>query len=369
MVELPGTADVIVIGGGCTGTSVAYHLAKSGAKVLLLEKNSLASGSTGYSAGLITQQFGTEMHVRLARESMSFFEELAGEKSLGLKFHQNGYLHLLFTPAQLELARRQVALQRSLGVDSRILSATEVHLLINSLRVEDVVGATYCPRDGYTDPHLTVNIFADLARAHGATIAQWTEVTSVEAPNGRVTGVVTARGTVSSPIVVDAAGPWAALVAETVGIDLPVRPFKRQLWFTRPGDRVPDGAPVLFDTQHDFYFRREGDGLLMCLGNPTEPSNFDTALDWSFAPQVAEYATFRFPPFEKSQLISGWAAPRDITPDHEPVLGEIPGIEGFVAAAGHSGHGFMLSPAIGRAIAELILHGQSSIDIDSLSLR
>ncbi|MBI2864423.1 MAG: FAD-binding oxidoreductase [Chloroflexi bacterium] len=368
MAELPKTADVVVIGGGCTGASVAYHLARMGAKVALIEKNALASGSTGHAAGLITQQFATEMHVRLAKESLAFFEDLAGEKSLGLKFHQHGYVHLLFASAELEEARRQVALQRRLGVDSQILSAAAVRDLVPSLRVEDVLGAMYCARDGYTDPHLATTIFADLAKEHGAAVVQWTEVTAVEAAKGRVMGVRTDGGRVLAPVVVDAAGPWAALVAETAGIDLPVRPFRRMLWFTRPFDRVPDNAPVLFDTHHDFYFRREGEGLLMCLGNPGEPSNFDTTLDWSFAPQVAEYATYRFPPFEEAALVSGWAAPRDITPDHEPVLGEVPGLEGFVAAAGHSGHGFMLSPAIGRAIAQLILLRRSSIDIGPLSI-
>lgn len=368
MAELPRTADVVVVGGGCTGVSVAYHLAKSGAKVVLLEKNSLASGSTGHAAGLITQQFATEMHIRLAVQSLRFFEEIAREKSFGLKFHQHGYLHLLFTPDELDEARRQVALQRSLGVDSQILSAADVGALMDSLRVEDVTGGMYCARDGYTDPHLVTTILADLARNHGASVVQWTEVTSVEVANGRVTGVVTPRGRVSAPVVVDAAGPWAALVADTAGIHLPVRPFKRQLWFTRPFDRVSDTAPVLFDAHHDFYFRREGEGVIMCLGNPHEPCSFDTSLDWSFAPQVAEYATYRFPPFDRSALVSGWAAPRDITPDHEPVIGHVPGVEGFVAAAGHSGHGFMLSPAIGRAIAELILQGRSAIDISALSI-
>lgn len=367
--DVPRTADFVVVGGGSIGTSIAYHLArKKVGSVVLFEKEDIASGSTGRAAGLISQQFQDEFHVRLARESVEFFEYLSSEPRFGLRFRQTGYLHLLFSAADLASARRAEPLQRRLGVEVEVITPEEVGRRLPGLNLDGVVGATDCARDGYTDPYLATNAMAELAKDEGAQVFTSTEVTGIDLARGRVAAVRTPAGAVATRHVVDAAGPWAAIVSRMAGIDIPVRPFRRQLWFTQAIPEVGEDAPVLMDGHHDFYFRREIEGVLMCYGNPNEPSTFTSEVDWSYADKVAEYASYRFRPFAEARLVSAWAGPRDITPDHDAILGPLPGVEGFIVAAGHSGHGFMLSPAVGRMMADLIVDGFCEPDYSVLSI-
>lgn len=365
--DVPRSADFVVIGGGCIGTAVACYLARKRAgTVVLFEKDELASGSTGRAAGLITLQWQDEFHLRLATESTSFFEMLSGEPRFGLRFRQPGYIHLYFTAAEADRARRAQVLQKRFGVQVDLLTPAEVGRLLPGLNTQGVVLAANCARDGYTDPHLAVAAFAELAKDEGARIFTGVEVTGIDVADNRVTKVRTTAGEVSTGTVVDAAGPWAAVVSRQAGIDIPVRPFRRQLWFTSEIAAVPEDAPVLMDQHHDFYFRRESAGTLLCVGNPAEEISFRTDVDWSFAERVADYAIYRFPPFGEARLASAWAAPRDITPDHDAILGPLPELEGLYVAAGHSGHGFMLSPAVGRMMADLIVDGRCDPDYSPL---
>ena len=367
--EIPRSADFVIVGGGSVGTSLAYHLARQKVgTVVLFEKDSIASGSTGRAAGLISQQYGDEFHIRLASESLAFFERLGRERRFGVNFRQTGYLKLLFTQEELARAKRSQGLQRRLGVTVDVLSPEEAGRLLPGLNLEGMVGATNCARDGYTDPHLATNAFAELAKEEGARVYVDTEVTGIDVESGRVTAVRTRAGTVATSLVLDAAGPWAALVSRMAGVDIPVRPFRRHLWFTQKTDAVTDRSPVLMDNYHDFYFRREGEGVLMCFGNPSEPSSFSVEVDWPYASRVAEYAVHRFPPFAEAQLVSAWAAPRDMTPDHDAILGRLPEVEGFLVAAGHSGHGFMLSPAVGRMLADYVVKGTCEPDFTPLTI-
>lgn len=366
---VPKTADFVVIGGGSIGCSVAYHLArKKAGSVVLFEKDSIASGSTGRAAGLISEQWGDEFHLKLARESVEFFEMLDREGRFGLRFRQTGYLHLLASDREVRAARRAQPLQRRLGVHMDVLSAEEAARLLPGLNTEGVRGATNCARDGYTDPYLATNAMAELAREAGAQLFVGVEVTGIALEGNRVAIVKTTAGDVATRVAIDAAGPWAAVVSRMAGVDIPVRPFRRQLWFTGDVPALAPDAPVLMDGDNDFYFRREGDGVLMCYGNPNEPSSFQTDVDWSWAEKVAEYAMYRYAPFQSAQLVSAWAAPRDITPDHDAILGWLPEVEGLLVAAGHSGHGFMLSPAVGRMLADYLVEGRSDPDFAHLGI-
>lgn len=367
--SIPAVADFVVVGGGCIGASTAYHLArKKPGSVVLFEKDDIASGSTGRAAGLISQQWEDEFHLRLARESVDFFEQIDREGRFGLRFRQTGYIHLLFSAAEVAAARRAQPLQRRLGVEVDVLSPGEIAAALPGLNLERVHGATNCGRDGYTDPYLATNAMAELARDAGAKVFTGTEVTGIDLEDGRVAAVRTSAGTVSTRRVLDAAGPWAAVVSRLAGVDIPVRPFRRQLWFTSDLTALAPDAPVLMDGEHDFYFRREGDGVLMCYGNPGEPSSFQTDVDWTWAERVAEYAMHRYAPFQEAQLVSAWAAPRDITPDHDAIIGDVPGGQGMMVAAGHSGHGFMLSPAVGRMLADHLVDGHSEPDFGHMSI-
>ncbi len=367
--DLPVSADFVIIGGGCIGSSLAHRLASKGVgSVLLLEKDTIASGSTGRAAGLVSQQWEDEFHLRLSKESVRFFRDLHEEGRFGPLYHQVGYTHLLFDQGELEAARQALTIQHAMGIPTVVLSPEEIEALLPGINLEGVVGATDCSEDGYTDPHLVTNAIAELARAAGAVVRTGCEATGVEVRKGRVLSVQTTEGTVATGMVIDCAGPWAANVSRLAGIDIPVRPFKRQLWFTDRVEALADDAPVVMDRDHDFYFRRELDGVVLCYGQPDQPSTFNTDVDWSWADSVAEYAMHRYAPFGEARLVSAWAAPRDITPDHEAIIGPLPGLEGFLVAAGHSGHGFMLSPAVGGMLADYLVSGKAALDFSHLGI-
>ena len=364
------TADVVIIGGGVIGTSIAYHLAKMGAQntVVLERESMLGMGSTGKCAGGIRQQFSTEVNIRLSMESVRFFENFREELDADPEFRQNGYLFLATTEEEVTAFQQNVALQRSLGLKVEILSPPEAKDLVPALNVEDVLLATYCPTDGYADPHSVLQGFAKGARRLGVDMCTDTEATAIELKAGKVRAVATNQGRIETPVVVDAAGPWLAIVGRMAGIELPVLPYRRQIFVTHPFPAIPDPVPMVIDFQPSFYFRKEGPGILMGMTDNEEPSSFNTHVDWDFLAQVVEKAIHRAPILEQAGFMDGWGGLYAVTPDDNPILGPLPELEGFICAGGFSGHGFMLAPATGRAIAELILEGQSTVDISALSI-
>ncbi len=364
------TADVVIIGGGVIGTSIAYHLARMGAHdIVLLEKEPiLGAGSTGKCAGGIRQQFSTAVNVKLAMESVHFFERFREELDVDPDFRQYGYLFLATTEADARDFRGNVNLQRQLGLQVDILSPQEAKRLIPPLNVDDVILATYCSTDGYADPHAVAQGFAKGARRLGVDIQTGMEVTDIEVSADRIRAVVIGTRKINTPTVVDAAGPWIAEVARMVGIGLPVRPYRRQIFVTEPFAAIPERVPMVIDFAPSFYFRREGPGVLMGMTDAEEPSSFNTHVDWAFLAKVAEQAMHRAPVLAQAGIMEGWGGLYAVTPDDNPILGWIPEVEGFVCAGGFSGHGFMLAPATGKAIAELLLTGRSLQDVSPLTI-
>jgi len=364
------TADVVIIGGGVIGISIAYHLGKMGGQnIVVLEKEPmLGMGSTGKCAGGIRQQFSTEVNIRLAMESVRFFERFRDELDSDPEFRQYGYLFLATTSEEVSAFQENVALQRSLGLQVDILSAQQARDLVPALHVEDVLLATYCASDGYADPHSVVQGFAKGARRLGVEIYTDTEATAIALKGDRVESVVTRQGAVKTPVVVDAAGPWMATVGRMVGVELPVQPYRRQIFVTHPFPAIPDPVPMVIDFQPSFYFRKEGPGILMGMTDDNEPPSFNTHVSWDFMSEVVEKAIHRAPVLSQAGIMDGWGGLYEVTPDDNPILGWLPEAEGFVCAGGFSGHGFMLAPATGQAIAELILTGKPSLDISSLSI-
>ena len=267
------SADVVIIGGGIIGTSIAYHLAKMGEQqIVVLEKESmLGIGSTGKCAGGIRQQFSTEVNIRLAMESVRFFENFGEELDADPEFRQNGYLFLATTEEEVTAFQQNVALQRSLGLKVEILSPPEAKDLVPALNVEDVLLATYCATDGYADPHSVLQGFAKGARRLGVEVCTDTEATAIELKAGKVRAVATNQGRIETPVVVDAAGPWLAIVGRMAGIELPVLPYRRQMFVTDPFPAIPDPVPMVIDFQPSFYFRKEGPGILMGMTDDEEP--------------------------------------------------------------------------------------------------
>jgi sarcosine oxidase subunit beta len=369
------TADIVIIGGGIVGTSIAFHLARRGfgTSVILVERNSLGSGTTAFAVGGIRSQFSTEVNIRFSLESVRFwrrFEDELGGLSAG--YHEYGYVFLAQTLAEREQFEQNVALQNSLGVPARLISPAEVQTIVPGLFVDDLTAGAYNSEDAVAGPNDATLAYATRARDAGVQIREGVEVTAIDtgADGARVRGVETSHGRVETPIVVNAAGPWASQVAALVGVDVPVKPYRREIFVSEPFPRELIGdVPIVIDLHVGWYFRREGAGILMS-GNKDTHSSWNQHVSWPDFPRVAEFATHRMPVLEQAEFgKKAWAGLYDVSPDDHAILGVVPGLQGFYLACGFSGHGFQHSPATGRLMAELLLDGQASgIDIAPLSI-
>ena len=368
------STEVVIVGGGCMGASVAYHLARRGVTdVVLLEREKmLGTGSTGRNAGGVRHQFSNETNIRLSIESIGLLERFAGEVGYPIDFHQDGYLFLLSTPASVETFKRNVALQRDLGVDVQWLDAREAAALAPGLNTTGVLAATFCQKDGIADPNGVTMGFAKTAQSLGVTVERDVEVTGITVTAGRVSAVDTSRGTIDTRTVVNAAGPYARLIGAMAGADVPVDPIRRHIFIASPSTasgqagvdlHVPASHIMVIDFDTTFYFHREGAGLLFGMGDRHETPTFDTTVQWDFLPQVIDVAVTRLPALADASISHAWAGLYEMSPDGNPVLGAADGIEGLFLINGFSGHGFQHSPAAGRILADLITGRDPQIDL------
>jgi len=361
-------AHVVIVGGGVIGTSIAYHLAMRGmSDVVVLEKGSLGGGSTAKAPGGIRQQFGREVEIRLAITSMKFWREFEERTEVHLEFQQVGYLFLLTTPDEVRDFTARVALQQRLGVPSRLLTPAEVSDIAPCMAMDGILAASYCPTDGRASPANAVYGYTRVARRLGVQLLENIEVRGICTTNGKVTGVETSQGRVFAPIVVNAAGPEAREVAAWVGIDLPVFPKRQHVFVTGPVAGLPSKLPCTMEPTAGLFVAPEGEGVLLTLP-PEERSSKNTAVDWDVLAEIATAGARRLPSIANADMQTAWAGLVEMTPDELPILGPVPGVEGFLCANGLSGHGVMLSPAIGKAVAEIVLDGVSScVDVSGLS--
>lgn len=369
------TAEVVIIGGGCMGASVAYHLARRGVTdVVLVEREQmLGAGSTGRNAGGVRHQFSNEANIRLSIESIGLLERFKEEVGAEVDFHQDGYLFLLSTPASVEMFTANVRLQRSLGVAVDWLDAAGAAALAPGLVTDGVVGATFCQRDGIADPNGVTMGFAKSAQAAGVTIVRETEVIGILVEGGRVAGVKTTAGSIAAPVVVNAAGPHARAIGRMAGIDVPVDPYRRHIFIAHP---PPGGAPwnvpasriMVIDFESSFYFHREGAGLLFGMGDPSETSTFDLTVQWDFLEQVTPVAARRLPALADAPIARAWAGLYELTPDANPIIGAAHDLAGFFLVTGFSGHGFQHSPAAGRILADVITGRDPGMDLAPFAL-
>ena len=359
------TADVVIIGGGCMGASVAWHLTKLGiTNVLLLEREAqLGTGSTGRNAGGVRHQFSHEANIRLSIESIQLLERFAEAVGHPADLHQDGYLFLLNTDSSVETFRKNVDLQRRHGVQVDWLDARDAAGLAPGLNVDGIVAATFCRRDGIADPNGVTMGFAKAAQAGGATIERNTDVIGISCESGRVTGVVTNRGTVTAPVIVNAAGPQSRAVGRLAGIDVPVDPYRRHIFIAQAESGVPATRIMVIDFESTFYFHREGSGVLFGMGDPDEASTFDTTVQWDFLPKVVDVAVRRLPALGDASISHAWAGLYEITPDANPLIGPAAGVDGLFLITGFSGHGFQHSPAAGRILADLIAARDPQFDL------
>ena len=364
------TADVVIVGGGVIGVSIAYHLTlKKAGRIVLLEKGQVGEGSTSRCAGGIRAQFSTEINVRFSLESLKTFEGFKEEFGIDPEFRKIGYLFLATSEREWEVFRGNRSLQKRFDIPVELLESREIAERWPYLKTDDIRGGTFSPWDGYAGPSEVLSGFASAARKGGAKIHEGEEVTAISVEKGRVTGVLTSAGRISAPIVVNAAGPYAARVGEMAGARVPVKPLRRQIFITSPFQLSDGSVPLTIDFHRGWYFRPEVDGFLLSGPLDREPS-FNLNIDYEARVEASENAVYRVPAFERAQIVRGWAGLYEISPDNHAILGPYPGIEGFILANGFSGHGFQHSPVVGKVIAELIAEGKATtVDIAPLSIQ
>lgn len=364
MTDLKATADVVIIGGGIMGASTAYHLAQRGCTdLVILERDLLAQASTGLSAGGIRQQFSHPANIRLSQEAVRVFSRFKEQFDVDMEFRQVGYLFLAQSEQVWQEFLENVDIQLQYHVPVEVLTPDDIRHRWPYLHVADLQGGTFCAEDGYADPYMAAMGFANAARRLGVRIEEQTKVTGIRIEGGRTVGVETTRGQVSSPIVINVAGPWGGEVARLAGLDLPVRPYRRQVFVTKAFEAIPKPVPMILDIEPAFYFRGEGPGLLMGMSDPDEPSSFNTNVDYSFLERLIDRAVQRAPILEEAEIHRGWGGLYAITPDDNPIIGALPGADGLFCAIGFSGHGFQQAPTVGRILSELTLDGETDFDI------
>jgi sarcosine oxidase, subunit beta len=362
MSQLPAKADVVIIGGGAMGASTAFHLATGGVPdVVVLERETLASGSTSRSAGGARLQFADELNVRLSLRSLDEFERwdaLIGEYVEfvpAIAFHQVGYLFLLDNPGDVETFREALAVQHAQGVPSLELTPAEAAEIVPQLELDGILAATFCPRDGHMSPESVVQGYAAAAVARGAQVFQGCPATGIEQDGDRITGVRTPQGTIATDTVVCAAGAWSREVGSMVGLEIPVHGEPRHMWFSPEHGGLSDDLPLTIDFTTSFYVHREGPGIVF--------GGREVELE-----EIAEHALERLPLILELPIQSNWWGYYEVSPDHNAIVGESAAPGRFLYATGFSGHGFQQAPAVGEHLAQLVRGEQPSFDLSAFAL-
>jgi sarcosine oxidase subunit beta len=368
------TAEVVIIGGGIVGSSIAYHLTAAGCKgVLVLERElSQGKGSTGKSMGGVRAQFSTPVNIRMSLYSIPFYASFDERLGYPCDYRPQGYLFCATSQRHLDYLRTNYESQARLGLkDARLVSGDEIRRMFPQLRADDIVGGAFCSTDGFVDPYSAMTGFMCWACDHGAQLCKSAEVIGIEYESGGAIRVETNKDVISTRTVVNCAGAWAAAVGKMVGLNLPVEPLRRMLVPSEPFDQFPHTAPMIIDMSNGFHFRPEARGFLLAWNDPEETPGYKADFDPGFVEKILTRAADRVPVFEDLPINPkrAWAGLYEMTPDHHPILGPVPEVPGFFCANGFSGHGVMHAPATGRILSDLILTGKTDlIDVSLLNL-
>lgn len=359
------TAEVVIIGGGIVGSSIAYHLTAAGCKdVLVIERESAqGKGSTGKSMGGVRAQFSTPVNIQMSLYSIPFYASFEERLGYPCDYRPQGYLFCATSDKHLAYLRANQEKQIALGLKNvRMVSGDEIRRLFPQLRADDILGGSFCSTDGFVDPYSAMIGFMTWAADHGAKLWKNTAVSGVKR-NREGFLIENSRETVSAKSVVNAAGPWASTIAKMAGVDLPVEPLRRMLVPTEPFDQFPHSAPMIIDMSNGFHFRPEALGFLLAWNDPEETPGYKTDFEPSFIEKILTRAADRVPVFESLAVNPkrAWAGLYEMTPDHHPILGEAPRVPGFFLANGFSGHGVMHAPATGKILSDLILTGKTGL--------
>ena len=362
------TASVVIIGGGISGCAIAYTLAKKGVKdIVVIERDYLSSGATGRCGAGVRMQWGTEMNCKLAKYSIEFFERANEELDYeyDIEFKQGGYLIVASTEKEVNQFKKNIALQNSLGIPSRLLTPKEAKEIVPHMDETKIIAATFNPKDGHLNPFHTTQAYANAAVRLGVEIMKYTTVTGINVENGKVVGVQTDKGYISTPVVVNAAGGYSQLIAKMVGIDLPVYSERHQILVTEPV--APMQGPMFMSFSLNIYCQQTPHGsFIMGRGDANEPRDLRITSSWHFMEEMAKTCTELLPPLKELRVVRQWSGLYNISPDRQPIYGPVKEVEGFYLACGFSGHGFMFGPVTGVVVAEAILGETPTIPVHML---
>jgi sarcosine oxidase subunit beta len=368
------TREIVVVGAGIVGISIAYHLAlrATGARIVVLEREARPGlGATSRATGGVRQQFSTEINVRLSQLGHAEYSRFVDTHGQNIGFRTHGYMFVTTSAEKWKALRASATMQRSLGVPTQTLAPGDASRLVPQLRTDDLVGVTYCAIDASANPSDALNGYLASARALGVRLVTESDVTGIETTGGAVSGVRTTGGSFAADVVIDAAGSRVRDIAALLGIDVPARPFQRQVFVMERVESVPLGLPMTIDLDTGWYVHQEAGGRLI-FGGTDEDSRpgIVPEVDWSSFDKVAQAALLRVPAIaERAQVVRAYAGIRTLTPDHHAILGDTP-VSGFVLASSCNGHGFMNAPGVGQLIAEHVVDGRATtIDISPLSLK
>ena len=363
--------DAIIIGAGITGASTAYHLKKNGVnRILLLDRRGAAAGGTGKSAAICRQHYSTSLMARLALESISMMAEIEKEKAGS--FFQSGYMMLL-PPTLIEAAAKNLELQQSVGVETRFLSKQEITTMAPWLNTDGVAEVIFEQLGGYADPVRITEYFVHKFVENGGEFRNDTPCRGLIRETDKVAGVVLDSGPLHADVVVNAAGPWAPIIAKMAGIELEIRAVREQdsIWQARSNRPLPSVS--ISNAVDSIYVRPMGENrFLIGQGFPkdyfdVDPYNFKQTADDEFVNLILQRTSKRYPTLEGMKLISAYSALYDVTPDWYPFIGPRSDIKGYYDASGGSGHGFKIGPAVGKELANWIVKGETSDDFSQLS--
>lgn len=366
------TADVVIIGGGIVGSSIAWHLTEAGCRnVLVLERESAqGKGSTGKSMGGVRAQFSTPVNVQMSLYSIPFYAQFEERLRHPSGYRDQGYLFVATKESHMAYLRENFDRQTALGLTTvKLVSAKEIATMLPLLRSDDILGGSFCTTDGFVDPYSAMNGFMSRATEQGAMLRKKTEVIGVTHDERGISSLETNSGRISTRTVVNAAGAWAANIAKLAGIDLPVEPLRRMLVPSEPFDAFPHTSPMVIDMSNGFHFRPEGRGFLLAWNDPEETPGYKTDFEPAFIEKILTRAANRVSVFENLAVNPKrcWAGLYEMTPDHHAILGPVENVPGLFLANGFSGHGVMHAPATGKIVADLILNGKTAV-VDDVSV-
>ena len=359
-------ANVVVIGGGVVGCSIAYNLALQGiSDVVLIEKSFLASGSTGRCGAGVRQQWGTKMNCLLAQKSMEILENmndiLHTKRDIELK--QKGYLLLAYTEKEMNQFKKNVELQNSLGIASKIITPAQAREIVPYLNTEKLLGGAFYEKDGHANPFLVTNAYAQAAISLGAEVNTYTEVVSIKRNGSKIEGIQTSKGFISTDTVIDAAGGYSKEIGKMAGVDIPVYPQRHQILVTDPVNEVL--GPMVMSFSYNIYCQQSPQGsFIMGYGDPAEPRDYNINSSWRFLEEMAEKVVWLLPPLKNLRVVRQWSGLYTMTEDRQPLICKADEAENFYMACGFSGHGFMIAPMVGKLISEMVIGKKLSIDIE-----